>query len=107
MEGVSKVEGAFSKVAGLQVSALEDVKAEGNWMWASKLPGEGALMYDTALALREVRPPYPAPYTLHTTNYIPHPAHVMQPRLVPGAHARPFEPQSVLSGSLTSIFRTR
>ena len=41
-------------MAGLQVSALEDVKAEGNWMWASKLPGEGALMYDTALALREV-----------------------------------------------------
>ncbi|EKX40946.1 hypothetical protein GUITHDRAFT_159919 [Guillardia theta CCMP2712] len=37
-----------------KVTALEDVKAEGNWMWAAKLPGEGALMYDTAVALREI-----------------------------------------------------
>jgi len=35
-------------------SALEDIKMEGNWMWACKLPGEGALMYDCAVALKEV-----------------------------------------------------
>jgi len=45
---------AVTNIVWAKVSALEDVKAEGNWMWASKLPGEGALMYDTALALREV-----------------------------------------------------
>ena len=34
-----------------QVSALRDVKCSGNWMWAAKLPGEGADLYDAAVAL--------------------------------------------------------
>ena len=45
---------AVTNLVWAKVTALEDTKAEGNWMWASKLPGEGALMYDTACALREV-----------------------------------------------------
>jgi phosphoribosylformylglycinamidine synthase len=36
----------------LQITSLEDVKASGNWMYAAKLDGEGAAMYDAAVALR-------------------------------------------------------
>ena len=35
------------------ISKLEDCKASGNWMYAAKLPGEGAKMYDAAQALRD------------------------------------------------------
>uniref|UniRef100_A0A7S0AXS3 Phosphoribosylformylglycinamidine synthase n=1 Tax=Pyrodinium bahamense TaxID=73915 RepID=A0A7S0AXS3_9DINO len=45
---------AVTNIIWAKCTDLGDIKAEGNWMWASKLPGEGALMYDTALALREV-----------------------------------------------------
>jgi len=45
---------AITNIVWAKCTDLGDIKAEGNWMWASKLPGEGALMYDTALALREV-----------------------------------------------------
>jgi len=38
---------------GLQVTALRDVKASGNWMYAAKLDGEGAAMYDAAVALKD------------------------------------------------------
>ncbi len=37
-----------------KISALEDVRCSGNWMWAAKLPGEGAAMYDAASALNRV-----------------------------------------------------
>jgi phosphoribosylformylglycinamidine synthase len=37
-----------------RVSALEDVKCSGNWMWAAKLPGEGAALYDAAVALHDI-----------------------------------------------------
>ena len=30
---------------------IQDVKASGNWMWAAKLPGQGALLYDACRAL--------------------------------------------------------
>merc|ERR1712003_349592 len=36
-----------------KISKIEDVKASGNWMYAAKLPGEGAKMYDAAEALRD------------------------------------------------------
>eukprot|EP00928_Gymnodinium_smaydae_P060420 TRINITY_DN4407_c0_g1_i1.p1 TRINITY_DN4407_c0_g1~~TRINITY_DN4407_c0_g1_i1.p1 ORF type:complete len:1358 (-),score=226.47 TRINITY_DN4407_c0_g1_i1:402-4424(-) len=45
---------AVTNIMWAKCTAIGDIKAEGNWMWASKLPGEGALMYDAALALREV-----------------------------------------------------
>ncbi|XP_068100125.1 phosphoribosylformylglycinamidine synthase [Hyperolius riggenbachi] len=33
---------------------LKDVKCSGNWMWAAKLPGEGAALYDACVAMCEV-----------------------------------------------------
>ncbi len=42
---------ALTNLVWAQVSALEDVKCSGNWMWAAKLPGEGAALYDAAKAL--------------------------------------------------------
>jgi len=35
-----------------KMSAMEDIKCSGNWMYAAKLPGEGAKMYDACEALR-------------------------------------------------------
>ncbi len=35
-------------------SGIEDVKVSANWMWAAKLPGEGAMLYDAAKAMSEV-----------------------------------------------------
>lgn len=34
------------------MSSIEDIKCSGNWMYAAKLPGEGAKMYDACEALR-------------------------------------------------------
>lgn len=42
---------AISNLAFVKVSALADVKCSGNWMWAAKLPGEGAKMYDACQAM--------------------------------------------------------
>jgi len=36
-----------------RVSKIEDIKASGHWMYAAKLPGEGAKMYDACEALRD------------------------------------------------------
>lgn len=45
---------ALTNIVWAKCTALGDIKCEGNWMWACKLPGEGALMYDCAVALKEV-----------------------------------------------------
>jgi phosphoribosylformylglycinamidine synthase len=45
---------SLTNLVWAQVSALPDVKCSGNWMWAAKLPGEGAALYDAAVALREI-----------------------------------------------------
>ena len=45
---------ALTNLVWARVSALEDVKCSGNWMWAAKLPGEGAAIYDAAVALKEM-----------------------------------------------------
>jgi phosphoribosylformylglycinamidine synthase len=42
---------ALTNLVWARVSALEDVKCSGNWMWAAKLRGEGAALYDAATAL--------------------------------------------------------
>lgn len=42
---------AISNLAFVKVSTLADVKCSGNWMWAAKLPGEGAKMYDACQAM--------------------------------------------------------
>jgi phosphoribosylformylglycinamidine synthase len=42
---------ALTNLVWARVSALEDVKCSANWMWAAKLPGEGAALHDAALAM--------------------------------------------------------
>ncbi|UCC84421.1 MAG: phosphoribosylformylglycinamidine synthase [Gemmatimonadota bacterium] len=45
---------ALTNLVWAQVSALEDVRCSGNWMWAAKLPGEGAALHDAAAAMSEM-----------------------------------------------------
>jgi phosphoribosylformylglycinamidine synthase len=45
---------ALTNLVWARVSALTDVKCSGNWMWAAKLPGEGAALYDAAVALHDI-----------------------------------------------------
>jgi len=42
---------ALTNLVWARVSALEDVKCSGNWMWAAKLPGEGARLAKAADSL--------------------------------------------------------
>ncbi|MFC1661913.1 phosphoribosylformylglycinamidine synthase, partial [Gemmatimonadota bacterium] len=42
---------ALTNLVWARVSALEDVKCSANWMWAAKLPGEGAALHDAAAAM--------------------------------------------------------
>jgi len=44
---------ALTNLVWAKVTALRDVKASGNWMYAAKLDGEGAAMYDAAVALKD------------------------------------------------------
>ncbi|XP_069680466.1 phosphoribosylformylglycinamidine synthase isoform X2 [Periplaneta americana] len=37
-----------------RVSDIKDIKCSGNWMWAAKLPGEGAALYDACTAMCKV-----------------------------------------------------
>ena len=45
---------ALTNIVWAKISAIEDIKCSGNWMWAAKLPGEGARLYDAAVALRDI-----------------------------------------------------
>ena len=45
---------AISNLVFVKISALEDVKCSGNWMWAAKLPGEGARMYETCESMCKI-----------------------------------------------------
>ncbi len=45
---------AMTNIVWAKVTALEDIKCSGNWMWAPKLPGEGVRLYEAALALRDI-----------------------------------------------------
>ncbi|KAE8661053.1 putative phosphoribosylformylglycinamidine synthase [Hibiscus syriacus] len=42
---------ALTNLVWANVTFLSDVKTSGNWMYAAKLEGEGAAMYDAAIAL--------------------------------------------------------
>lgn len=44
---------ALTNLVWAKVTCLSHVKASGNWMYAAKLDGEGAAMYDAALALAD------------------------------------------------------
>ncbi|MCX8030830.1 MAG: phosphoribosylformylglycinamidine synthase [Thermodesulfovibrionales bacterium] len=45
---------ALTNLVWAKITSLEDIKCSANWMWAPKLPGEGARLYDAALALRDI-----------------------------------------------------
>ncbi len=42
---------ALTNLMWAKITSLSDVKASGNWMWAAKLEGEGAKMWDACAAL--------------------------------------------------------
>lgn len=44
---------ALTNMCWAKITAIEDIKASGNWMWAAKLPGEGKKMWDACVALRD------------------------------------------------------
>jgi phosphoribosylformylglycinamidine synthase len=44
---------AITNIMWAKISKIEDIKASGNWMYAAKLPGEGAKMYDACESLRD------------------------------------------------------
>jgi len=44
---------ALTNLVWAKITALEDVKCSGNWMWAAKLPGEAANMYEAVEAVRD------------------------------------------------------
>ena len=45
---------ALTNLVWAKVSSLDHVKCSGNWMWAAKLPGEGAALHDAAVAMAQV-----------------------------------------------------
>ncbi len=45
---------ALTNLVWAAVDGLESVKCSANWMWAPKLEGEGAALYDAACAMRDV-----------------------------------------------------
>ncbi len=45
---------ALTNLVWAKIEDLEQVKCSANWMWAPKLPGEGAALYDAARAMRDV-----------------------------------------------------
>lgn len=45
---------ALTNIVWAKISSLSDIKCSANWMWAPKLPGEGAKLYDAAVALRDL-----------------------------------------------------
>lgn len=45
---------ALTNLVFARVTALKDVKCSGNWMWAAKLPGEGANMWEACQAMCQV-----------------------------------------------------
>jgi phosphoribosylformylglycinamidine synthase len=45
---------ALTNIVWAKISSLRDIKCSANWMWAPKLPGEGAKLYDAAIAMRDI-----------------------------------------------------
>ncbi|XP_062412809.1 phosphoribosylformylglycinamidine synthase [Sardina pilchardus] len=45
---------ALTNLVFARVTALKDVKCSGNWMWAAKLPGEGASLWEACQAMCQV-----------------------------------------------------
>lgn len=45
---------ALTNMVWAKISGLKDIKCSANWMWAPKLSGEGAALYDAACAMRDL-----------------------------------------------------
>lgn len=45
---------ALTNIVWAFVSNIEDIRCSGNWMWPAKLQGEGAALYDAAVAMRDI-----------------------------------------------------
>ncbi|MDZ7798862.1 MAG: phosphoribosylformylglycinamidine synthase [Patescibacteria group bacterium] len=45
---------ALTNMVFARISDLKHIKCSANWMWAAKLPGEGAKLHDAALAMRDL-----------------------------------------------------
>lgn len=45
---------ALTNMVWAGISDIKHIKSSVNWMWAAKLPGEGANLYDAAVALRDL-----------------------------------------------------
>ncbi|KAJ3658174.1 hypothetical protein Zmor_009931 [Zophobas morio] len=45
---------ALSNLVFALISNIKDVKCSGNWMWAAKLPGEGAALFDACKAMCDI-----------------------------------------------------
>lgn len=45
---------ALTNLVFATISDLRDVKCSGNWMWAAKLPGEGAALFEACKAMCDV-----------------------------------------------------
>lgn len=45
---------ALTNIMWALISRLEDIKCSANWMWAPKLAGEGAALYDAVCAMRDL-----------------------------------------------------
>ncbi len=43
----------LTNMASARITSLSDITCRANWMWAAKLPGEGALLYEAATAMRD------------------------------------------------------
>jgi phosphoribosylformylglycinamidine synthase len=45
---------ALTNIVWAKITSLKDIRCSANWMWAAKLPGEGAKLYDAAVAMRDI-----------------------------------------------------
>ncbi len=45
---------ALTNIVWAKLTAIEDIRCSANWMWAPKLPGEGAQLYEAAVAMRDI-----------------------------------------------------
>lgn len=45
---------ALTNIVWAKISGFEDIKCSANWMWAPKLPGEGAALFDAVCAMRDL-----------------------------------------------------
>jgi phosphoribosylformylglycinamidine synthase len=45
---------ALTNIVWAKISGLQDIKCSANWMWAPKLPGEGAALYEAVCAMRDL-----------------------------------------------------